>query len=160
PRGRGNRVAHAEIQVGATVRPEPATREGDVVATVPGLRAEQRTAHASSRFPAATDRAGMVRRGQCQVALPDPRPGRSVPRQISSALVPHIEGRNDRRRDEVERDCGYPHAVEVVHRARHPRWRPAQGAWRGDDLIAKGSASEFWDRTWDIPTCDIVSASM
>ena len=62
---------------------------------------------------------GLVRRREREVAVGDPRAGRAVPRQVPGALVPHAEGRDDRRRDEVERDRRHPHAAEVVHRARH-----------------------------------------
>ena len=49
-------------------------------------------------------RAGLVRRGERQVALADPRAGRRVPRQVPGALVPHAARRDDRRRDEVDGD--------------------------------------------------------
>ena len=49
----------------------------------------------------------------------DPRAGRPVSRQVPGALVPHAAGRDDQRRDEVDRGRDHAHAAEVVHRARH-----------------------------------------
>ena len=39
--------------------------------------------------------------------------------KFQARLVPHAEGRDDRRRDEVDGDRDHAHAAEVVHRARH-----------------------------------------
>ena len=90
-----------------------------------GLRVERRTAHPPPGLPAAPARSWLVRRGPRQMALQHPRSGRAVSRKVPGPLVPHVERRNDRRRDEVEGDCDHPHAVEIFHRARHPRRQPA-----------------------------------
>ena len=42
-----------------------------------------------------------------------------------------LQGRDDRRRDEVDRDRDHAHAAEVVHRARHRDGSRLQGAGRG-----------------------------
>ena len=102
-RRRGSGVPDEQVQGRAAVRPQPVAREGDVARAVPGLRAERRTADAPPGLAAAAARARMVRRGQRQMALGNPRPGRAVPRQVPGPLVPHLEGRDDRRRDEMGR---------------------------------------------------------
>ena len=42
--------------------------------------------------PTPAARAGVVRRGPCEVSLGDPRPGGPVPRQVPGPLVPHPQG--------------------------------------------------------------------
>ena len=67
--------------------------------------------------PAAPARPRLVRRAERQVAGGDPRAGGSVPGQVPGALVPHVEGRDDQRRDEVGRERDHPPAAEVLRRA-------------------------------------------
>ncbi len=76
------------------------------------LNGQPLTRHQGS--PAAPDRARLVRRAEREVARPDSRAGGSVPRQVPGALVPHPQGRDDRRRDEVGRDRNHPPAAQVV----------------------------------------------
>ena len=89
---------------------------------VPRLRAERRAADQAPGRAAAPARAGLVRRRRtssgCREIIVA---GGAVPRQVPGALVPHAQGRDDQRRDEVGRDRGHPHAAEVVHRARDAR---------------------------------------
>ena len=79
-------------------------REGAGPRTVPRLRPQRRAADAASGSAAAPDRARLVRRAEREVAVADPRAGGSVPGQVPGPLVPHAQGRDDRRRDEVGRD--------------------------------------------------------
>ena len=46
--------------------------------TVSGVRVERRAAHPASGISIALDRSRLVRRGECEVAVSDPRPGRTV----------------------------------------------------------------------------------
>ena len=105
------------------------------------LNGEPLTAHQGR--PLRPPRARLVRRAQRQVPLRDPRAGRPVPREVPGALVPHLEGRDGQRRDEVEGDRHHPHAAQVVHRPRHGARRPPQRvrrdhARRNADPLGRG----------------------
>ena len=93
--------------------------------TVPRLRAQRRAAHQAPGRSASPDRSGLVWRAEREVAVADPRAGGSVPRQVPGALVPHAQGRDDRRRDEVGRNGDHAPAAQVVRRPRHQGRQPA-----------------------------------
>ena len=122
PRRRRSRVAHAEVQARAAVRPQPAARQGAVGRAVPRLRAERRAAHPAPGLPAAPARAGLVRRRQREVAV-----ARSTRRQIpylgkfQARWYRTAQGRDDRRRDEVEGDRHHPHAARSRSSRASPR---------------------------------------
>ena len=84
-------------------------------------------------LPRASDRARLVRRGQRQVAVVYHRAAGSVSRQGPGPLVPHREGRDGERRDEVAGKRRHPPAAQVVCRADHQGRRHPQGGWRGDE---------------------------
>ena len=98
-------------QGGSAVRPKPVAREGALGRADARVRAQRRAAHEAPGISAAPARAGLVRRRQRQVLVRDPRPGRSVRRQVAGALVPHAARRDDQRRDEVDRERHHAHAV-------------------------------------------------
>src|SRR5690242_3199813 len=95
-------MAHTKIHTRPAVRSQPHSRKGIVAGADVGLGFEWRTAYTSSGFSASLDRSWLVRSGQCEMAGADSCSGRCVPWEISGAVVPHSQGRNDRRRDEVE----------------------------------------------------------
>ena len=112
-------VPHREVHRRPAVRPEPDSRAGAVAGPLPGLGAQRRAADPAPGLAAAAARPGLVRRRQRQVARADSPAGRAVPGQVPGALVPDAEGRDDRRRDQVEGNRRHAHAAEVVHRAGH-----------------------------------------
>ena len=110
----------------------------------------------ASGLAAAAARPRLVRRRQREMAVADPRAGRPVPRQVSGALVPHAARRNDRRRDAVEGNRRHPHAVEVVHRARHARRQPHKvlGVVLNDGTPIKSVEVKVDDGPWQPATID------
>ena len=53
---------------------------------------------------------GWLRRREREMAVADPRAGGSLPGQLRGPLVPHAQGRNDRRRNEVGGNRDFAHA--------------------------------------------------
>ena len=85
---------------------------------------------AAPGIPAAADHPRLVRRGEREMAVRNQRPGGCVPGQVAGAQLPHPQGRDDQRRDEVGRERDQPHAPEVVRGARDEDRRDAQSARR------------------------------
>ena len=146
-RGQNNKV---EQNFGRSLSREKALSAEPFLAYA--LNGEPLTRHQGS--PLRLIGSGMVRRGQREMALANPRPGGTVPREVPGALVPHLAGRDDRRRDEVGRGRGYSHAVEVVHRTRHPRRQPAQGVRRRAERWDAAEVGRSPRGRWPVATGD------
>ena len=80
----------------------------------------------------------------------------AISRQVSGAMVPHAEGRNDRRRDEMDRNGRHAHAPEVVHCARNPQRRRYQvlGVVLHDGTPLKSVEVRVDDGPWQPATMD------
>ncbi len=87
-RQRGRGVPPEHVQDPATVRAQHHARERDEARSAPGLRAQRPAARPQSRFSAPRDHAGLVRRGQREMAGGSAPAGAPVPGELPGAVVP------------------------------------------------------------------------